>query len=46
MEDILFSRNMFFVGETDPFIPGEITFIESINYFILYTKYREIIIIN
>lgn len=46
MEDILFSRNMFFVGTTDPFTPGTIVFIESINYFIIETYYREIIIIN
>jgi hypothetical protein len=46
MEDILFSRNLFFIGPTDGFTSGQILGIESINLFLLQTYYREIIIIS
>jgi len=46
MNDILFSRNLFFIGPTDGFIPGPILGIEPINLFLLQTFYREIIIIS
>jgi hypothetical protein len=46
MEDILFSNSQFLIGPTDDFTHGTITFIESINLFIIKTFFRENIIIN
>jgi hypothetical protein len=46
MEDILFSRTLFVVGETEEFIPGQILAIEFYNNLQLITFYREIISIS
>ncbi len=46
MEDILFSRTLFFLEETPGFISGDIIGIEFFNNLELFTVYREIITIS
>lgn len=46
MEDILFSRNLFFLEETPGFTPGDIIGVEFFNNLEFFTVYREIITIS